>query len=103
MTGVDWHIAWVEALDRLDLDVERAEVMLRANDPEPMPVWQPPVMHMSLPEDLLPRARLILERQLAVTNDLTRAIATSRRQRELTSRLSNNLPADIPVYLDVSA
>jgi hypothetical protein len=103
MTEADWHTSWVEALDRLELDVEHAEQMLRVNDPEPMPAWEPPVMHMSMPEDLVPRARLILERQLAVTNDITRAMVSTQQQRAFTSKVSANIPADVPVYLDITA
>jgi hypothetical protein len=103
MTEEVWRTQWLDALDRLEVDVERAEQMLRAHDPAPMPEWQPPVVHISLPEDLVPRARLILERQLAVANDITRAITTNQQQRALTSKISANIPADIPVYLDITA
>ena len=103
MSEIDWHTAWVGALDRLELDVERAEQMLRANDPEPMPAWEPPVMQMSLPDDLLPRAQLILERQLAVAEDIARAVTTTQRHQALTARISANIPPEVPVYLDVTA
>ena len=103
MSEIDWHAAWVEALDRLELDVERADQMLRANDPEPMPPWEPPALHVSMPEDLLPRARLILERQLVVAEDIARAVTTTQRHRALAARISANNPPEVPVYLDVTA
>lgn len=103
MSEVDWHTAWVGALDRLELDVERAEQMLRASDPEPMPAWEPPIMQTSLPDDLLPRAQLILERQLAIADDIARAVTTTQQHRALTAKISANIPPEVPVYLDVTA
>lgn len=103
MTDADWRTAWVGELDRLELDVNRAEQTLRSNNPEPMPVWEPRGMHMSMPEDLVPRARLILERQLAIANDIARAAATTRQHHLLATRMSANIPPDVPVYLDITA
>ena len=103
MTDVDWRSAWASELDRLELDVERAEQMLRVNDPTPIQAWKPPVMHLAMPEDLVPRARLILERQLAVAHDIARAAAVTQQQLAYTRKVAGNLPPDIPVYLDVTA
>ena len=103
MSDTDWRAAWVQALDRLEVDLDRAEQMLRVNDPEPMPAWTPPVMHLSMPEDLMPRARLILERQLAIAHDIAKAAATTQQHQALATKMSANIPPEIPVYLDVTA
>lgn len=98
-----WRAEWEAALDRLELDVERAEQLLRANDPEPLPAWEPPVMRGPLPSDLEPRARLILERQLALANDVALAVTRTRKQQALTAKVAGITPPEVPVYLDVTA
>jgi hypothetical protein len=103
--GTDWRAAWVQELDRLELDVQRAEAMLRSNepDPEPLPEWEPPVMREPIPADLVPRARFVLERQLAVAHLITQRLSSTTQQRQLTDRIRGTASPDVPVYLDVSA
>src|SRR5690606_38354792 len=66
-----WHLIWETELDRIELDVRMAERMLRSSDPQPLAEWAPPTIAVPLPEDLVPRARLLHERQLAVAHALT--------------------------------
>lgn len=98
-----WHLVWETELDRLELDVALAERMLRSNEPGALPDWAPPVVRVPLPGDLLPRARLLHERQLAVAHALTSRLASTARHQALTDRVRDNLPPEVPVYVDVSA
>ncbi len=98
-----WHLAWETELDRIELDVELAERMLKQADVRPLPVWSPPSMVVPLPEDLLPRARLLHERQLAVVHALTSRVASTVRHQALADRVRETTPPDVPVYVDVSA
>lgn len=99
---MDFRAAWEAELERLELDVARAESLLAAHAPEPLPAWEPPRIG-PLPEDLVPRARLVLERQLAVAHLLTQRISSTGQQRRLTERIRENAEPDVPVYVDVSA
>lgn len=104
-TELDFHAQWVAELDRLEVNVQLAEAMLAANEPTlvDLPPWQPPAMRGPLPSDLEPRARLVLERQLAVAHVLAQRLTTTDRQRALTARIRENAQVDIPVYIDISA
>lgn len=98
-----WEAAWVAALDELELSVDRAEELLHATDPEPLPPWQPPAVTGPPPPEQLHRAHILLERHQRVTHDLAQAMAATRQQIALAAKLSRNRPAETPVYLDVSA
>ncbi len=106
-TEPDFHEAWTAELDRLEVDVELAETMLAsaAAPAEELVLrpWTPPVMRGPLPADLEPRARLVLERQLAVAYLLTERLTATDRHRRLTQRIRDTGEPDIPVYVDVSA
>ena len=99
----DFRAAWVEALDQLEVDVDEAEALLASNQPEPLPEWEPPPVRGPLPEDLVPRARLVLERQLAVAHLLTQRLASNTQQQRLTRAVRATGQPDVPVYLDVTA
>ena len=104
----DFREEWVAALERLECDVETAEALLAV---ESFPAetalaftsWEPPVMRAPLPSDLEPRARLVLERQLAVAYLLTERLTRTSKHRELTERLRNDAHPDVPVYVDLRA
>lgn len=102
-----WHLIWETELDRIELDVRLAERMLRSSDldpdPRPLSAWAPPAIAVPMPDDLLPRARLLHERQLAVAHALTSRLASTVRHQALTERMRENSPPDVPVYVDVSA
>lgn len=100
----DFRAAWVAELDRLELTVAQAEALLRSNDTAgELEPWEPPVMRGVLPSDLLPRARLLHERQLAVANLVAERVLTTARHRAYAGKVRENTPPAIPVYLDVSA
>jgi hypothetical protein len=102
----DFHAAWVAELDRLEVDVELAEAMIaadRALDLQATAPWSPPVMRGPLPSDLEPRARLVLERQLAVAHRMTERLTETGRHRRLTQAIRDTAQPDIPIYLDLNA
>ena len=104
--GEEFHAAWVAELDRLEVDVELAEAMLaaaRAAELAPPAPWAPPVMRAPLPSDLEPRARLVLERQLAVAYRMTERLTETGRHRRLTQAIRNTAQPDVPIYLDLNA
>jgi hypothetical protein len=101
-----FRAAWVAALDRLEVDVELAEAMLaadRAAELAPVAPWEPPVMRAPLPSDLEPRARLVLERQLAVAHRMTERLTETGRHRRLTQAIRDTAQPDIPIYVDLNA
>ena len=103
---VDFHDAWVAELDRLEVDVALAEAMIaadRAAELAPPGPWSPPVMRGPLPSDLEPRARLVLERQLAVAYRMTERLTETGRHRRLTQAIRDTAEPDVPIYLDLNA
>ena len=106
LAEADFHAAWVAELDRLEVDVELAEAMVagdRAAELEPPEPWSPPVMRGPLPSDLEPRARLVLERQLAVAYRMTERLTETGRHRRLTQAIRDTAQPDVPIYLDLNA
>ena len=98
-----FHAQWVAELDRLEVDRALAEAMLAADaGPAPLDGWAPAVRG-PLPADLEPRARLVLERQLAVAHLLAERLTVTGRHRRLTQRIRDNSFPDIPVYVDLNA
>lgn len=107
----DWHGTWVAELERLELSLDQAEGLLRSREPAAGPdngtptapaPWHPQVRGV-LPEDLLPRARLIHERQLAVARALAERALSTRRQSTLARVIRDStMQPDIPVYLDIA-
>ncbi|WP_336921769.1 hypothetical protein [Aquipuribacter sp. SD81] len=103
-TGADFTAAWHAALDDLELEVERAEALLRAlhsaegvPDPVPPGGWTPPALG-PLPASLKERAEVLLDRQLAVTGRLGTAMTASRRHQDVVGRLVDHQPR--PMYVD---
>lgn len=104
--SADFHAAWVAELDRLEVDVELAEAMLAADrtaELTALPSWSPPPMRSPLPSDLEPRARLVLERQLAVAYRMTERLTENSRHRRLTQAIRDTAQPDVPIYIDMSA
>jgi hypothetical protein len=96
---------WEIELDRLELDVIRAERLLKGLDAMPTEPWDPPVIPGQMPLDLAGRAQELLDRQERVTTDLGQALAAAQKQvayAERTQRLAGRDPA-VPVYLDLEA
>lgn len=97
----DFDDAWHRALDELELEVDRAELLLRDGHAETaaqLPRWTPPTMRAPLPETLRERAERLLERQLAVTGRLAAAMTSSRRHLDLVEQLVPSDPR--PMYVD---
>ncbi|MGJ7441889.1 hypothetical protein [Aquipuribacter sp. MA13-6] len=109
----DFDHAWQRALDDLEVDVERAEAMLRDSHEDhggdqqggpgpdgapPRVTWTAPRLDTPLPDSMRERAERILERQLLVTGRLSTAMTSSRRHMEVVDRL---VPSDArPMYVD---
>jgi len=104
MTAPDWRAEWTEALDALELDVERAEAMLteehrNADEPAADP-WRPPAHIGPLPLDLRPRADEILARQIAAAEAIASRLASNRQQSAVVARMETGESVKRPVYLD---
>lgn len=97
-----WDTAWLTALGDLELEVERAEALLRSAQPELPEVspWEPPVGLGPLPRTLLDRAQALHERQLRVTARIVESLARNRVQSAVTARIETGQPAGRPVYVD---
>lgn len=100
--------AWRDALAGLELDLDRAESMLRVvqdgappQDVTGLGSWAPPTGLGPLPESLVERARVVLARQLAVVEDLTTAAIHSRQRVELHRRLRADAVSR-PLFVDAS-
>lgn len=102
--GLTWAEAWERELDRLELDVDTAERMLREGGPVVTPEWTPPQLEGALPEEMVFRAQTILQRQQVVLAAFTQSLAATRDQHELTRKIRDSVPAanERPVYVDVS-
>jgi hypothetical protein len=100
----DWTDAWVEALDRLELDVVEAERMLTGSLLSPVEAqenrWVAPTGFGPLPESLYDRAVQVNARQLEVTRKIALALGATRRESELAHRLSANGHHATPLYVD---
>ena len=98
-----FHDQWVAELTRLEADVALAESVLRTNEAPVLPPWQRPTVSGPLPSELVDRARLVLERQLAVAHRLTQRLNATGKERALHQRFRDTAHADVPVYLDIDA
>lgn len=102
--STDFRAAWLAALERFEVDVELAESLLAADaEPDLLPDWAPPPVRGPLPSDLEPRARLVLERQLAVAHRISEKLTVTGRHRRYTQAVRATTHPDIPVYVDLSA
>jgi hypothetical protein len=96
---------WEIELDRLELDVIRAERLLKGLDSLPTDPWSPPIIPGQIPVDLAARAQELLDRQDRVTADLGRALAAAQTQVAYADRAQRLVGRDpsVPVYLDLEA
>lgn len=99
----DFRAQWVAALERLELDVGNAEQMLAERQRLELEPWVPPTLRAPIPDDLVPRARLIHERQLAVAHAMTQQVSSTTQRLSLTMRMRALVIPDVPVYIDLSA
>jgi hypothetical protein len=105
----DWRAVWEATLAELEQDVETAEAVLAAvrhGDHEDLPTmpgsWAPPTDFAPLPESLLERAQLVLERQLRVIEDVATAATRSRQQNEVSRRMRADQAPSRPLYVDAT-
>ena len=96
---------WECELDRLEIDVLRAERLLKGLENIPAEPWAPPSIPGQMPADLALRAQALLDRQDRAVADLRSALASAQRQISYADRLTEatgQAPA-VPVYLDLDA
>jgi hypothetical protein len=105
----DWRAVWVATLIELEQDVDAAEAVLaavRRGDQDDLPTmlgsWAPPTSIAPLPESLHERARIVLERQLLVIEDIANAATRSRRHHEVSRRMSPDVAPSRPLYVDAT-
>lgn len=106
MSDADWRAAWEAALDRLELDVERAEEILATpgQPGRPLTPWVPGDVAGPIPEDMVERARLLHARQLRAVEQMISQVTATRRQRAYMDRLAPRADGDRPsYYVDHSA
>jgi hypothetical protein len=103
-----FRVEWERALARLDLDLDAAEALLAAartgrevDLAAALGSWAPPAGIGQLPESMLERAQIVLERQLRVLEDVANAAVHSRRQLEVGRRMSAHEPTR-PLYVDAA-
>jgi hypothetical protein len=98
------HLYWETALDRLELDVIRAERMLADSTVPALESWDEPELEGPIPPDLLDRAVAIRTRQERVQAALVDALGDVRRQHDFADRVDRATGrAATPVYVDVDA
>jgi hypothetical protein len=103
-TSGDAHLAWEVELDRLELELLRVDRLLHAMQYLDQTAWTAPTLATPMPEDLLPRAQEIHDRQQASLQKIVRTLAHTRQQRDYADRvLADRRPAPVAVYLDVGA
>lgn len=96
---------WEVELDRLEIDVVRAERLLKGLDNLPTEPWNPPLMPGQIPADLAGRAQELLDRQERATRELNGALTAAKKQIAYAARLTDATgrgPVG-PVYLDLEA
>lgn len=97
-------VSWREALDRLEAHAERAEQTLRGHGGGHVAPWQPPTELGPIPDEFLPRARLLLERQQRLMAAIPAIMSDTRQQQRLADRVSDATTArHVPIYLDITA
>ncbi len=98
---VDWDVAWLTALDELELAADEAERLLASTHPPAaeVPRWTPPTGLGPLPLALRTRAETLLARHIDVARRTAAAAAMSRREAAVVQQITAKAPA-LPVYLD---
>jgi len=98
------HLIWETALDRLELDVLRAERAIAGASHLGLEPWDEPLVDGPMPPDLVDRALDLRARQQAVQRQLVQALQTLSRQSAFTDRVDRATARSTrPVYLDVTA
>lgn len=97
-------VSWREALDRLEAHADRAEKMIRGLAAPDEPPWTPPTDLGPIPDEFVPRARQLLERQRRLMSAIPAVLESNRAHQRVTDTVSGATASpQRPVYLDVSA
>ncbi len=80
---------WEDALDTLEVHLNRAAMLLERLEPEEVLAWELPELDGPMPAYLLPRARALLERQQRVIDAIPDAMTRTRRQEMVTRRIGD--------------
>ncbi|MDO9494658.1 MAG: hypothetical protein Q7J48_03050 [Nocardioides sp.] len=102
---VDTHFeSWQLELDRLELDVIRAERAAATDELLRTETWAVPSLPGPVPEDLRERATEILRRQQALLTGLAERLGATHRQQEIAHHVGRVSARDRsrPVYVDIS-
>jgi hypothetical protein len=96
---------WEIELDRLEVDVVRAERLVKGLEALPADPWDPPAVPGRMPFDLAVRARDLLDRQERAIESLRESLASAQRQLAYAARISGAVSplTSVPVYLDLEA
>ena len=99
-----WDAAWAAALDEMELDLDRAALLLRSGEPAVAagPRWQPPAGIGPLPAGLLERARALHARQLAMATAIAETITGVRRQSAFAARVETGRGQPRPAFVDTA-
>ncbi len=103
---VDTHFeSWQLELDRLELDVMRAERAFATDGLLRTDGWQVPGLAGPMPEDLHERARELLVRQESLLAGLAERLGATGRQQAVADHVDRASTRDRsrPVYFDISA
>lgn len=103
---IDTHFeSWQLELDRLELDVMRAERAFATDGLLRTDVWEVPSLAGPVPEDLRGRATEILTRQQELLVSLAERLGATHRQQALADNVGRVCARDRskPVYFDISA
>ncbi|MEZ0493712.1 hypothetical protein AB2L28_15850 [Kineococcus sp. TBRC 1896] len=103
-----WVASWSDALRTVELDVDRAEELIRRMHrdpgftPEPPGAdeWVSPDLEGPVPEQFAARARRLLQRQIEVSAQLGEAMGQARSQRSALEKLEQ--AERRPVFLDTA-
>ena len=92
-------VVWEEILYRLERDLAHSEASLHEVPPDQ---FTPPAEVPPLPQELLSRAREVLERQKRLEAALTAALHDNLQQRQAATPRSTLTPTPAsPAYLDI--
>ncbi|MCW2814662.1 MAG: hypothetical protein JWN84_2117 [Nocardioides sp.] len=98
----DATMSWNIELDRLELDVMRAERALPQGDPVRTDSWNPPAVIGPIPPALVERALGLLARQEACLEEMDRRLGGAARQQAMAAAVSRATGShhSPPVYVD---
>ena len=104
-----FRVSWEAALAELELEVDAAERLLAAvragasNDlPTGLGSWEQPAGLSPLPESMVERAQIVLDRQLRVVGDLAHAAVRSRQHLEVQRRMRPDDAVARPMFVDAA-